>query len=71
MSAISEIDIKDWDVQKAKELVTDAEFNALYNGRQPPWSRSDMEFLMNFFNSVELYRRSVVKQIPALFLEKK
>ena len=67
---ISEVDIRDWDVKKAKNLVTDAEFNALYNGKQPPWSRADMDYLLKFFEIAELFQRSVVKQVPALFKEK-
>lgn len=68
---ISEVDIRDWDVQKAKSLIVDAEFNALYNGRQPPWNKSDMDYLLKFFDVAELFRKNVVKQVPALFKEKK
>jgi hypothetical protein len=68
---ISEVDIRDWDVQKAKSLIVDAEFNALYNGRQPPWNKSDMDYLLKFFEVAELFRKNVVKQVPALFKEKK
>ena len=62
-----DIDLKDWEPVTARRILTDIEFNHVYNGRQSPFSKEEMDFLMKFVATAEQVRRSVVPQVSALF----
>lgn len=63
---ISEIDLKDWEPVTARRILTDIEFNHVYNGRQSPFSKEEMDFLMKFVSTAEKVRKSFVPQVASL-----
>ncbi|MNL20622.1 hypothetical protein D3C87_1418790 [compost metagenome] len=61
-----DIDLKDWEPVTARRILTDIEFNHVYNGRQSPFSKEDMDFLMKFISTAEKVRRTQIKDIPRI-----
>lgn len=64
---ISEVDLRDWDPVEMKKILTGIEFNYVYNGRESPFGRRDMDVIMAFLTKAEEVRKNLVPQIPAIF----
>ena len=67
---ISEVDLRDWEPTEVKNILTAIEFNYVYNGKESPFGKRDMEVLMKFFSKAEEIRKHIVPQTPALFKAK-
>lgn len=63
---ISEVDLRDWDPVEMKNILTGIEFNYVYNGKESPFGRRDMDVLMKFLSKAEEVRKSLVPQVPVL-----
>lgn len=67
---ISEVDLRDWEPVEMKKLLTAIEFNYVYNGKESPFGKRDMEVLMKFLTKAEEVRKNLVPQTAALLKAK-
>lgn len=63
---ISEVDLRDWEPTEMKKILTAIEFNHVYNGKESPFGKRDMDVLMKFFTKAEEIRKNLVPQVPVL-----
>lgn len=60
------MDLKDWNPKEMRDIITAIEFNYVYNGKESPFGKRDMEVLMKFFSKAEELKRSIEPQTAAL-----